>query len=728
MRRAPRTRLRAGAEGGPTPPPGGDTLLETVTLDNFSGASRTNPYVSFFRAFESGAVPSGSIVEMRYGGTAITLQQADCRALHADGSLRCAVFSAKVAAGVVPDNTTIDIALYAKTGTWDNSSSIVRTTLTGTPDFKQRVKIGATDYWCKLDNLDTAGTYRERMVGPVCRAWHHYGIFRNGEGAADADQGQFQGHFYSIVWEDGTITSFPYFINGRVEAGSAATVAECEFKNGAASILNYTTSYTCYAHTASFLCSADALPHWSANATFFHARLDATYAYAKKLLPYIHSTATHRANIPIPATLSYNPHTTPASYIGSINQGGGSPWVGIIPTWSANALILNSDTAISAANRKLMLTNNRVNTLAAGVKNAFHVRQESGHPPVLLNNDYTAAGLTAAQPTIGWGAGATYTDTGGAYDGSATDSSHMPSYAQFDSISSGMPWFTDIGVVTAVTVFGWLPPGTGVQARNPIVNSVQYYGSVVSEWANERNAAWLQREWSNLAWQLPTNHPCRGYAVDTVAANFVTTDALMTAPDFPAARAPLGIWFFEYGSVADIASSSFMQTFTLLVMAQCLRRAQATTSNKWLSEHCQKEILGSFAACPYWKLGSYVTAHRTGSAPIISDPIAADWTDIYIGLDGVSISSGITKKLISDSGGVSGSCPVSGIGGGLYTYSGGLYFVRLWHAAMEVAHAAGLPGATTALRDYIRAEETADPVSETVWGSVEQAQWRIRTP
>jgi hypothetical protein len=196
------------------------SLIETVTLDNFSGASRTNPYISIARNFVEGDVPSGSRVELRYNGSPIALQQADGFAYNSDGSLRRAVFAFKPIA-TVANNATIDVEFHVVSGSFNNNSTISRSTLTA-QDYRMRLRIGGTDYWCVLNNLDAAGTFRERRVGPVVRAWHHWGVFRQGTGPTDTDQGQWQGHFYSYVWEDGTITVFPYAINGRV-ANSRAT-------------------------------------------------------------------------------------------------------------------------------------------------------------------------------------------------------------------------------------------------------------------------------------------------------------------------------------------------------------------------------------------------------------------------------------------------------------------------------------------------------------------------
>lgn len=713
----------------------GTVLLETITLDNFSGASRTDPYVTFFRAFEQGQVPTGTKAELRYSGTAVSLQQADGRSYYSDGSLKCARFSAKPAAGAVADGSSFDLTLYKTAGSFSNTTSIARSTLT-TQSYRIRLKISGTDYYCLLNNLDAAGTYREIRAGGAVRAWHHWGAFRAGTGGSDTDQGQWQAHFYSYVWSDGTITVFPYAINGRVANGQAYTVDELEFLNGASSVIAHTTDFTAYAHHAYFLCTADGLPHWSANATHFHARTSAAYADDKKLLPHIYSSSTQRAAMSIPSDLSYAP-STPAGDIGAagINSSGGSMWVGMLPQWSSNAFILADDASISAANRKTMLRNDRVNALAQGVKHpAWFISHTTGLPPNLTNSDFTATGMGAAEPSTGWGTLATITDSGDAYDGDAAakDPTHQPNYCYHQAITAGWEWWLDFELTRTVGTLGAKNPGDAWYARNPILNSTQRYGGWMFYDAH-RGMAWMARNCSNLAWIVPDNHPCKAYADQLITNGNAIAEQFLTDPEYDvdhavgssADRSILGVLYTEYVDPPKTWGPWQAGGYFLQAIAMMLRRGQISSSHKLITEHVVKHIVGFYNACPYWAAGAYGCGEYEGSGASgsIIGTTGGGWSNVYMNTSS-GIAASQTTKLISDSGGSSGSCPISGTQS-TNPYGAGHSYPNLWQCGLEMLAEEGISGASAALT-AARAMETAAGISEASWASANLAQWRVR--
>jgi hypothetical protein len=703
---------------------GGETLIETVTLDNFSGAARTDPWITFARNFVEGDVPAGNRVELRYNGNAIALQQADGRSIYSDGSLKRAVFACRPTA-TVADNSTIEIALYSVSGSFDNSSSISRATLTA-QNYRMRLRIDGIDYWCVLNNLDAAGTFRERRVGPAVRAWHHWGVFRQGTGGSDTDQGQWQGHFYSYVWADGTITIFPYAINGRVANSQAYTVQEFELLNGSTSIIAHTTSFTAYGWSAYFLCTADGQPHWSANATHFHPRATWRWFHDRKLIWNTYDNATVRANVSVPAALSYSPNS-PAGAFGNadINQSGASAWIGDIPDWDAHALLATSGTEKSAADRATLLRNSRVNALAMGVKfSAWLVRHESGHPPVLVNQDYTASGLTAAQPSVGWVSGATITRTGGTFTGARNDASHQPQYPTYQAMVTGAEWWLDMMVILGVGCIGREDPSSTVDySRRPLVNGSSRDCGTLQITAHRQNA-WKHKIVCDAEWIMPDAHPCKAYFGKLMENGFAIAEQFLTPPEYASDRQALGVWRSAYGSGDGLTNVGFApwqaHGYFVPTMAMSINRGRITTSHKLVAEHISKQLFGVINACPYRGSGLYGCAWREGPTPTTSDPIAQSWDDVYCGAS--DQRTGMTVKLISDAGGSSGACPSSGLE---QVMAAGHSYPNLARRACEVGAMVGIAAASVSLT-YLRTEEAAAGITDA--SRAAKPQWGTRAP
>lgn len=711
----------------PPPPPGDDDFIETVTLDNFSGASRTDPWITFARDFEEGVVPSGSRVELRYSDEPIAVQQADNRVYHSDGSLRRAVFACKPEA-TIADNATVAIELWTVEGSFSNSTSINRSTLTG-QNYRMRLRIGDTDYWCVLNNLDTAGTWRERRAGAAVRAWHHWGVFRQGTGGSDTDQGQWQGHFYSYVWADGTITVFPYAINGRVANSQSYTVQEFELLNGDTSIILHTTSFTAYGWSAYFLCANDGLPHWSANATHFHPRASIRWFHDRKLVWNGRDSATIRSNIAVGATYTYSPADIssterPSGSIGNtyINQGGDSDFIGDLPGCDFRALFGTSSTEKSAADRKALLRRSRLDALAMGVKfSAWLVRHESGHPPVIVNQDYTASGLTTAQPAVGWSSAATLTRTGGGYNNSANDASHMPQYPTYQAMVTGWEWWLDMMVILGVGCIGREDPSTSVDySRRPLINSASRDCGTLQLSAHRQNA-WKHKIVCDAEWIMPDAHPCKAYFGQLLTNGFAIAEQFLTAPEYASEREALGIWRSSYGGISAVGFAPW-QAHGYFVPTICMsvRRGRITTSHKLVAEHITKQLLGVISACPYRGSSLYACAWREGATPTASSPVAQSWDTVYCSLGSDQIA-GLTIKLVSDTGGSSGTCPTSGTA---VTIAATHAYSNLARRACQTAAMVGITAAE-APRDYLEAEWVAASISDA---AISNLKWNTIAP
>lgn len=713
----PPFRAAVGGGGG-----GEGTLIETVILDNFSGGPRTDPNISFARDFLEGEVPAGSRVELRHDGETVALQQADGLSYHGDGSLKRAVFSCKPSA-TVADNDTIAISLHMVQGSFPSASPIDRRTLT-TQNYRMRLRIDGIDYWCVLNNLDTAGTFRERRAGAVVRAWHHWGVFRQGTGAGDADQGQWQGHFYSYVWADGTITVFPYAINGRVANSQSYTVQEFELLNGDATIVSHKTSFTAFGWSAYFLCTADGLPHWSRNATHVHPRASWRWFHDHKLIWNTYDTATVRASVPVPAALSYSPDNPAGAFGGaSINQSGASAWIGDIPDWDAHALLATSGTEKSAADRSTLLRNSRVNALAMGVKfAAWLVRHESGHPPVIVDQDYTARGLTTAQPAIGWASNPTLSRTGGAFAGAATDASHQPQYPTYQAMVTGWEWWLDMMVILGVGCIGREDPSNAVDySRRPRVNGASRDCGTLQITAHRQNA-WKHKPVCDAEWIMPDDHPCKAYLNQLLVNGFAIAEQFLTPPEYAADRQALGVWRTAYGGVSNIGFAPW-QAHGYFVPTICMsvNRRRITISHRLVAEHITKQLFGVINACPYRGSSLYACGWREGPQPTTGAPIAQTWDSVYCSHSSDQIS-GLTIKLISDAGGSGGACPTSGLARPI---DGGHTYPNLARRACEAGAMVGIPAASVALA-YLRNEEAAAGITDASRAS--KPQWGTRAP
>lgn len=707
---------------------GSDVLLETVTVDNFSGASRNTPYITFARNFEQGQVPSGTKVELRQGGSAVSLQQADGRAYFGDGSLKRAIFSMKSGTSSVSDAATDSAALYKTAGSFSNATSISRGTLTAR-SFRVRVKIGGTNYYCLLNNLDTAGTYREIRAGAAVRAWEHWGVLRAGTGGSDTDHGQLQAKFWSYVWSDGTFTVMARVINGRVANGQAYTVDEIELLDGATSITLHTTDFTFYAHSAVFLCDGAANPYWSAGLNLFCPRADPAYFLATSLGWRIVTNSTRNAAITVPTPGTYAPNFE-GVISGGIDQPGGNAWIGQLPRWSAMANMVNSDTGITAANRKKFQAFDRTESLDQCAKHsAWMFRAESGLPPVLVNQDYTASGLTSAQPTIAWGdpAFATITDTGGKYDGAEANSSHGPGYAYHQWAVTGWEWWFDNLCSALVGSMGSNNPGTGIEySRRPTINGVTYDCTCFTR-DQERASAWLLRDLSNAEFTCPDNHPMKAYLGQLITNSKDVAAEMLTSPYASSAKIALGIIPTPYmidpgdGHYFDIGQSNFQGSYGIIQYSLMVKRGHIDLSHPLIAKHTEKHLLGPHNACFFWSAKAYVFAHRAGYQPIETNAIIApDYSDAYVDSSGGGTYLAVTTKLISDSGGVSGSCPASGIHG---TWVAGHDYPNLIRSAANVANSVGI-GNTSALLAKANAEYAAAGISDAAWAA-DQMQWDL---
>lgn len=708
---------------------GSDVLVETVTVDNFSGASRNNPYITIARDFVEGVVPTGNKVDIRYSGSSLSLQQADQRAYHGDGSLKRAVFAFKPTA-TYADAGNLAFDFYKTSGSFSNSTSISISTLTA-QNFQMRIKVGGTNYYCVLNNLISAGTYRTVAQGTAKLGIEAYGIFRAGTGASDTDHGQFQGMFWADIRSDGSIEIMAAAINGRVANGSAATVDEAELLNGASSLRLYTTDFTWYAHNPLWFCDDDCLPYCTSGVENFWPRSSWAYVDERKITPHVYTNGTRNAAISVPTPENYAPNMDGDIGTTDINSGGGNNWIGHVPIWSGKLLSVNADTGVSASNRKAFLKSDRINALAGQVKfNAWFVRPESGLPPVLVNQDYTSAGLTSAQPTIGWSVAATISDSGGAYTGAQCDPSHTPNYGYLQWAITGRPWWAWMQLVHVVGLLGSSNPGTGVEySRRPTINGNTYDCSGWQQ-VQMRQTAWQVRGISQMAWTLADNHPCKAYMTQLLTNSWAVGAEMMTSPFSSSAKIAVGAMNLPYlidpdGKGSDVGWSNFQGSYLAVEMAMWVWRGQLSSSHVLITSFLEKGLLGPHKACFFWSAGVYAFSYRSGSQGDNTDAIIQpDYSDAYIDVGATGQYTGMTTKLISDAGGSSGACPASGTH---TAFAVGHSYPQLARGAIDMCDRVGIGGSLTALLAKANAEDAAASLTDSAWAG-DQLQWDIRRP
>jgi hypothetical protein len=694
---------------------GGDgTLLETVSLVNFTGASRTSPKVTFARYFEEGAVPSGSRVSLEVGSAVVATQQVDQISRHSDNSLKRVTFTAILAGVSAATGAIVSADLRVASGAISNPTVITKATLTAA-NYRVEAVISGTTYFCLLNNCETSGNVTRIRNGSAMAAWKHWGVLRAGSGVTDADQGQLQARFFSYVWADGTTVVLPEVINGRVGDGQSYGVTSIALKDRATSAVAYGTPFVFYAHTGVALCKPDGNPWWSSAATDFHANVSYNYLDAKKLTWYVSSTPTQRSAIGSGAETSYVPMTLGEIGSAGIDSAGGNSWIGLLPQWSHEALL---------SNNKSRLRNDRINAFSQFSKfSAWFVNESTGFPPVVNNTTYSA--LSTPQPSIGWGSGNTITDSGGTPEGAATNQSHGPEYAYSQWITTGWEWWHEHQVQLVAGTVGAVNPGNDTYQRNAIINGTQYRGCLFTP-EQCRAIAWSMRSMDNCDWTAPDEYRTTQYIRDMLTSNLDYCSAQMTPSYWTAATmSALGIWETGEGVAAGITYGSWMHGYLALNVGMVQNRGRITASHPMISKHLTRWWIAALNACPYHVMGADRISFKAGSAVVSVDAAYAQtFDDVYHGGDGVGLQ---TIKIISNSAGVSGACPVAGnyVSAG-EQYATGHSYPSIYHAGMEVANRLGWTGASAAITP-LRAREALVAASALSWIN-QNPGWNIRRP
>ena len=342
------------------------SAITTVQLINSSAISQTNAVATFGHAFKQGDVPAGSTVIARDGaGNPITLQ-VDKKATHANGSLRHAILTAKLAN--LGASATQPITLYAQAnGAAQTPLSL--TSLLATPfDSQISLNVGGTVYSASAKDLLQTTTPKPWLSGPEVSEWIVGGPVKTAGGAPHA---HLTAYFHVRAYAGSPITKV------RVD-----TVVENNwtFKSGATAFTYIPTvtigNTTLYNNGGANLTHYDhtrwhQVGWWNNTDSKIFVKPDTRYLRDGKAVPN-YATVTPQESVLNGYTQSVVPLTV-ANLRPAWNPGGAHAQIGLMPEWYASYVMSNGD--IRAYNA--VLAND-----SAGGAFSYHYRDENtGLPP-----------------------------------------------------------------------------------------------------------------------------------------------------------------------------------------------------------------------------------------------------------------------------------------------------------------------------------------------------------
>ncbi len=171
---------------GPALPPSPQTLpdpsaLTYVTLEN-TGAAQSNVPVTFGHVFAPGHISAAhTVVAALPDGSAVPMQ-VDVKAKHADGSLRHAVLTAKVASLAAGQSLSLSLKAAPAAGSY---APVAPTALLA-DGFTAAVNItlGGVRYTASADTLLRSGSYQTWLSGPQVNEWLVSAPLKTDQGAS----------------------------------------------------------------------------------------------------------------------------------------------------------------------------------------------------------------------------------------------------------------------------------------------------------------------------------------------------------------------------------------------------------------------------------------------------------------------------------------------------------------------------------------------------------------
>ncbi|HEX9626891.1 MAG TPA: Ig-like domain-containing protein [Acidiferrobacterales bacterium] len=153
----------------PLPPPSGSNAVG-VQIQNLSGSSQSDVPVTFAQPFKPGQIASGASVAVRTtGGSSVGVPaQVDIKARHADGSVRHAVITLRLAN--LAGGATQGVELVSGSASGGTAVQLSELLATGF-DAAVSLNISGTVYSASARSLLQAGPVRTWLSGPMVSEW-----------------------------------------------------------------------------------------------------------------------------------------------------------------------------------------------------------------------------------------------------------------------------------------------------------------------------------------------------------------------------------------------------------------------------------------------------------------------------------------------------------------------------------------------------------------------------
>jgi hypothetical protein len=476
-----------------TAPPTG--AIASVQLINTSASAQTNAVTTFGHAFKQGDVPAGFTVIAKDGSGSPVILQVDKKSTHADGSLRHAILTAKLA--TLGASATQAITLFAQAdGAAQPAVSLAN--LLATPfDSQVNLKVGNTDYSASARNL-LQGTPKLWLAGSEVSEWIVGGPVKTSGGAAHP---HLTAYFHVRAYAGSPITKVR--VDAVVENGWTLVDAPSDFtyvptvtvgdaiiyNNGGASLTHYQHARW---HQVGW---------WNNTGSQVYAKLNTTYLQDTKAIPKYETLTPTEAFLN--ATRQSAAPMTPGDQV-DMDMAGAADGIGPLPRWDAVY-------AVSGDRRALNYMN--ANHDGAAVY-PTHFRDEITKLPVTIDSypDSDTSDLSGANPRFPR-SGTANTNNPGSF------TSHRPSIGYLAYLVTGDYYYLEEMQFWASYDLAW----TASYARTGSA-AYQAYSSTNGSTGlfydgTLRGTAWVYRNVAQAASITPDTDPLKSYFVNKLNNN-----------------------------------------------------------------------------------------------------------------------------------------------------------------------------------------------------------------
>ena len=467
--------------------------ITTVQLINTAASTQTNAVTTFGHAFKQGDVPAGfTVIAKDSSGNPVTLQ-VDKKATHADGSLRHAILTAKLA--TLGASATQAITLFAQADGAVQPAVSLASLLATAFDSQVSLNVGGTVYSASARTLLQTPTPKSWLAGPAVSEWIVGGPVKDVSGnphphlAAYFHIRAYAGSPITKVRVDAVVennwtlvpspSDFTYVPNVTI---GGATI----YNNGGANLVHY--SHARWHQTG----------WWNNTDSKVYPKLDTTYLQDTKMIPKYGATTVTDTFLSS-ARQSTAPMTN-GDQTAYMDGTGAQDGIALLPRWDAVYAVSGDQRAFnySKANSD------------GGAAYSIHYRDENTGLPMTIdsypNSDFS--GWSYANPFIQRGTASNpYSESGA--------STHQPSIGYLPYLVTGDYYYLEEMEFWAVYSLGWTPSyarggdygfggngSTGIFYTQPL-----------------RGRSWAYRSVGQAAAITPDAHPLKSYFTNKLLNN-----------------------------------------------------------------------------------------------------------------------------------------------------------------------------------------------------------------